>query len=303
MKPARKITLILFLFSLFFIFLPISVDASIEFNISSHTVISEVEVQVEVTVDGLKSCQDGRCYLLAGFQKASGKQYFGETKNHVEEWIPYQSSFEKEYIQENFFYFEPVDGSWRGSLNIRFNPEDSRYEGLGEYTLKVWRYTGGGKSSAGEAETMVQLNASLSSPTPTLTPTPTTAPTPTRTPTPTKTPTPTRTPTPTKGTAAATKNVDTQSPTSQSFQQSPTVTSASQAQQNGSVLGKAAKKEIDIFLPTASPSASPTAELIDLEATVAGKSRKKLSYVFFFLGGLSLIGAVFSAYKIAKNPQ
>jgi hypothetical protein len=68
----------------------------------------------------------------------------------------------------------------------------------------------------------------------------------------------------------------------------------------GSVLGRKAKRDFDIFLPTASPSAFPTAVLESLEAT-AGAKRRRISYIFFGLGALALAASGFSAYRIHKT--
>lgn len=279
MKSAIKIAFLLFV-SFFFLLL-VRVNnavASIDFSISSPSNTEETQLEIKVNIAGLTNCPENKCYLLAAFQKASGKRYFGETKNYEEEWISYESSFEKEYIQDKFFYFEPNDGIWEGIINVRFNPESSQYEGPGEYTLKAWRYTGKGKTAAGEAETIIQLQASVPIPTeipPTRLPTdvPTSTPKPTNTPKPTKASTPTKTPTPTKAKAA-------------------------KVQKTGSVLGQKAKKDFDIFLPTSSPSASPTAEL---EATVAGTRRNKIGYLFIGLGIIAFFASIFSAYRIYKS--
>lgn len=283
MKPARKIKLAFFLLSFYFIFLPISAYAvTVEIRQWPSSITAE-PFEVEVYISGPKP---GTNYLRIDLFKEDTKNYFGETFNN-NNW--YGGSDGTSYLPVEISSEGTASATLRGKVG---EPSNTEYSGPGQYKLRIRRYTSSGNAASNDSQEAVNIEIVV--PTPTLTPT--------LTPTPTKTPTPTRTPTPTKVPAAATKNVNTQSPTSQSSQQSPTVTSALKSQQTGSVLGKAAKKEIDIFLPTASPSASSAADLIDLEATVAGKNRKKLSYLFFFLGGVSLIAAAVSAYKIAKNP-
>lgn len=191
---------------------------AVSFSISNSQVNGE-EVTIDVSVSGITTCssETNKCYLQAAFTSTlDNPKYFGFTKNNQDQWYEYDNSIDKAYIQSTFFGFEPVDGSWSGTLVLKSNPDDPDYNGLGNYYVKAWRYTGNSNSYSGVSDNTltVELSGPTATPvpptptpipptstpvpataTPTKTPTPT--PKPTNTPTPNKTPTPTKSPTPT----------------------------------------------------------------------------------------------------------
>lgn len=183
---------------------------AVSFSISNPQVNGE-EVAIDVSVSGITTCssETNKCYLQAAFTSTlDNPKYFGFTKNNQDQWYEYDNSIDKAYIQSTFFGFEPVDGGWSGTLVLKSNPDDPDYNGLGNYYIKAWRYTGNSNSYSGVSDNT--LTVELSGPTatpvpptptpvpPTSTPVPATAtPKPTNILTPTKTPTKTPTPSPT----------------------------------------------------------------------------------------------------------
>lgn len=135
-------------------------------------------------------------YLQGGIRSTTSDYYFGQTQNNKGDWIDYFSSAEKEYISDNLYLTQAHNLDWSDIVHLRFTPEDPNYKGPGQYRLELRRYTGGGKTSAGESNVLlVNLTASTPTPNPSTTPIP--SPSPSPTPTPTSTPSPTVLPTPT----------------------------------------------------------------------------------------------------------
>jgi hypothetical protein len=173
--------------------------ATIAFTISNPS--GNEEIIADIQVSGLTgtSCSESRCYLQGMLTAPDTTRYFGFTADNSGGWYEYIGSPEVEYIKSNFFYFEPIEGSWSGKLKIKNNPTDLDYSGPGQYWLKVRRYSGKSTSYAGESNT---LTVDLVSTAPTSTPTPTASPTPTPTANPTVKPSVTPVPT-VKPTASA----------------------------------------------------------------------------------------------------
>lgn len=192
-----KVIVGLFILFLFFVF-PYSVFATIEFNISKfEQVVDEVTLDVSITGLTSQSCtSENKCYLQGAFQKNNGDNYFGYTQNNSGDWYEYTSSLSIDYIISNFFYLEPQSGSWSGQIKVKNNPTSSSYLGPGEYVLKLKRYSGKSTGSAGDS--MLTINLSEATPTPSPSPTqaPTAQPTAAPTATPIVKPTPTKTPSP-----------------------------------------------------------------------------------------------------------
>jgi len=193
---------IVFLFSfgsIFFLF-PTSVDA-IDFTVSEVNV-SRNELNVKASMNGVTStnCPNSKCYLLGVLRVAGGSFYFGETQNNSGVWIDYLSSYEKDYILDNFYVANIKEASWSGELKVRYKNDNVNYKGPGDYELKLRRYTGGSTNFAGEAFFTVKLDQPLPTPTATATPLETQTPTPSLVPTLSQTATPrplkTNTPTP-----------------------------------------------------------------------------------------------------------
>lgn len=157
---------------------------AISFGISNFEKIND-HYAVEASISGAAT---GSAYFVQTMlTRTDQNSYFGFTWSQKGEWLKYSSSPDKELIKSNF----PVlkNGEMQ---KILFKPDiDSpKYQGSGEYVLKMKRYTG--ESSSGYyADNSLTIN--LTEVTPTGTPTP---PTQTPTPTPVQTSTPTQTPTP-----------------------------------------------------------------------------------------------------------
>lgn len=174
--------------------------AAISFLIDSPQIAS-TEVTLNASISGLttSSCNtDGRCFLEGTLRQVGASKYFGFTQNNLGSWIDYQSSPEIEYIQNNFFDFSPISGTWSGQLKIKFSVLDSEYKGPGDYEIKIRRFSGKSQNPSGDSNILVsRLDQTIPTPTPSPTPTPTPSSTPTLSPTPTPTSTPTPSPTPT----------------------------------------------------------------------------------------------------------
>ena len=184
------------------------VFAAPQLNISDQVILN-TEVSFSASVSGLTSsscASDGRCFFQGTLRQVGASYYFGQTQNNNSSWTDYVSSPDLEYIQSTFYSFLPQSGSWSGQLKMRYSAADPKYEGPGNYELKLQRFSGKSISgSSGDSNTLtISLAATLPTPTPTPTPTSTPIPTPTPTPIPTPTPTPKPSPTPTPLPALAT---------------------------------------------------------------------------------------------------
>lgn len=157
---------------------PASVDQSQEFQIN-----------VSLTCSG---CSDS---YLRGVFYPSGISYFGYTQDNNGNWsnAPGGSC-------TTFFKVSQSDlqtGSWSGTIKFKPDKDSSYYNGPGEYSFKVGRYSY--TSSCGSSPTWSDEKIiAITGPTPSPTQVPISTPTNTQTPTPTLTNTPTLTPTPTK---------------------------------------------------------------------------------------------------------
>lgn len=178
-------------FFILFLFFSTPVLA-IDFTIFDPNV-SENKITFEASVSGLtsSSCTENKCYFQGGIQKDGGN-FFGFTKNNSGDLIEYVSSPDPAFIKNKFLYCEPVDNACNFSVSMQFNHDDPKYDGPGEYKLKLKRYTGGSSGSTEKDAGPLDIQLSIETPQPTEKPTPepTTEPTETPTPKPTKSPTP-----------------------------------------------------------------------------------------------------------------
>jgi len=195
----RKL-LVLFIF--FFVFVIVSPVHAINFEISNASVSSEdvISVDINLTDVTMANCPESKCFFQGFLRQAESDNYFGFTKNNTGDWIPYQSSPVSSYILANYLYCEVQDSSCSiAGVQMKYNSDDSKYNGPGEYELKFGRYTGQSNSQAGDFSNILSVNLTSATPTPEPTNTPTPDPTDTPEPDPTETPTPkpTKTSTPT----------------------------------------------------------------------------------------------------------
>lgn len=154
-------------------------------NITFNATLSDVTNQ---------NCPTGKCYFQGMITKKDKTEYFGFTKNNAGELKAYVSSPSPDFIKNNFLYCEPVDNSCNLTVSMSFNHDDPKYDGPGEYIVKMKRYTGE-SSSESFADNDLSVELSLATPTPTSSPT--SSPSPSPTPSPTSTPTLSKTPSPT----------------------------------------------------------------------------------------------------------
>jgi len=216
---------------LFFAFLNLSfpkVASAVEFTISDAVVSQDqIDVGVSLTEATNTNCPNQTCYLQGILRFSLGNRYFGFTKNNNDQWITYLSEPESDFIQNNFFKITITAGNWSGRLYLRFDSNDTNYEGPGNYELKVRRFTGNSKS--GSDSNILAIHLDLSTPTPTPTSNPTNTPTPTPTPTsiPTATPLKTKTPTPTAKSSVKPGSLPSSSPEVLGQTNAPTPTASS----------------------------------------------------------------------------
>ncbi len=183
---------------IFLVFLASEIKA-VDFIIS-NPVVNDTEIAVDVEISGASktNCPENICYLLGAISSTAYTRYFGFTQNNTDGWTAYTGSPGPDFIKNNFYKLELIDGAWSGTLNMKFNWDDPDYKGPGEYKIKINRYTGNSKNSAQSSnELLINLNVATPTPTPTATPTSTPSPTPepTEDASPSPTPKPTFTPT------------------------------------------------------------------------------------------------------------
>lgn len=157
---------------------PTSIDESQDF-----------QVTVNLTCSG---CSDS---YIRGVFYPSGTSYFGYTQDNNGNWSNASGS-----SCTTFYKISQSDisiGSWSGSIRFKPDKDNSYYNGPGEYSFKVGRYSYTSSCSSSPTWSDEKIIA-ITGPTPTPTPAPTSIPTQTPTNTPTPTLILTSTPTPTK---------------------------------------------------------------------------------------------------------
>lgn len=224
------------------IIIPDYVQAAISITSASPTQINTPEdiITLNVTASGLQSNTQ---YLEVGFTKSDETpNYFGLTKNSLEEWYQYKSSPTTNDLSTYFFSFVPVNGAWSGQVSAKLDLNDSGFKGAGNYDIRLSKYI----TSSASYSNVVTVSVNVTpTPTPTPSPTPTQTQTPTPSPTPQPTQVPTHTPTPTTRLVANTPT-PTQKPT-------PTPTIAEKESATfGAVLGEVASPTPTVKVESAS---------------------------------------------------
>lgn len=186
-----KAIAVLVAFILLFI-LPVSIRTSfaVTQSISLSNLPSTIDQSQEFSLSLSFSCPGCSDSYLRGVFYPSGSSYFGYTKDNNGNWSNAPGS-----NCTSFFKIAQSDlqtGSWSGVLSFKPDISSSYYNGPGEYSFKVGRYT----SSCGSPSTWSnEATIAITGPTPTFSPTNTpTPPQPTSTPLPTPSKTPTVTP-------------------------------------------------------------------------------------------------------------
>jgi len=163
---------------------------------------SEINFGQEMEVNLLFDCSGCNDSYIRGVFYPNGTNYFGYTQNNSGAWIGTEAN---RLLYFSILKTDLVESSWSGKLKVKPDPNDSAFNGTGEYLFKLGRYTSANDSSADWSN---ELSLRIIGPTPAPTQAPTNPPTATATQTATATitskPTPTRTSTP-KATAASTE--------------------------------------------------------------------------------------------------
>lgn len=164
--------------------------------------IDDQPFEFNISISG---AQSGTNYLRADLFIPNTIKYFGYTFNG--------SNY---YNESTFSQYLPIninsEGSGSATIKAKIDPESSSFEGPGNYSLKVRRYTSQ-SSYTWSNEATVNITYSLP-----ITAAPTEKPVSADTPTPTKSPTPTKTPTPTKKPTVTPTKLPSNQPTSTSIQ-------------------------------------------------------------------------------------
>lgn len=255
----------------------------------------------QINISGLEktACKSKICYLQGMFsENVSRAKNFGYTFG-PNDWFPYTSSPEKEYINTNFIPFETSpEGSWEGKIWLKPDKDHAGYKGPGKYLAKVKRYINDENTNPATDdinELLVDINEPIptptqevitETPTPTSTTAPTTTPTntPTATPTPSKTPSPTKTPTPNQVTPNPSPSLRTAS-TTQIISE---VTSTSLPPLDPDILGDSTTSS-DIILFTDSASDSQDTQLEELFVNDNHATSKPLIYKYLVIFSTVLI--------------
>lgn len=153
--------LIPFSILIFEILFVVPVFAKIEVNNSP----SKIEINKDFELDvALSNLTDPTHYLSIALHKNSGDAYFGQTQNGGN-WIEADDGNCK-----NFHSATISEGSWSGKLKGKINYNEKDFDNsLGNYLLKVFKYTDSCNKSASEDMTVELFDPN---PPPTVTPSP-----------------------------------------------------------------------------------------------------------------------------------
>ncbi len=154
---------------------------------------SIIDQSQEFMISLFLSCSGCSDSYIRGVFYPSGTSYFGYTQDNNGSWSNSPGSGCTSYYK--VAQTDLISGSWSGTLKFKPDKDSVFYNGPGEYTFKLGRYTAScGSPSLWSNETTIALTGPT--PTPTSSPaTSTVTPVPTSTVVPTKTPTLSPTPT------------------------------------------------------------------------------------------------------------
>lgn len=119
---------------------------------------SDREFEVSITLK-LPDKPGSTFYLKGAFKKGDSSNYFGQT-SVGNSWIKNNSSYSNQFKIET-----DKDGMWEGKIKIRPDPDDSGFDGTGDYIFKVGRYTDAGSGPTWSNELNLKINA-VSTPAP-----------------------------------------------------------------------------------------------------------------------------------------
>jgi hypothetical protein len=169
-------------------------------SLSISNVPTSINYQDETTIAVQFTCPDcSTDSYLRGVFYPSGSNYFGYTQNNNGSWINASGSMCDLYYKISHDQIAQ-GGSWSGVLKVKPDPGNSFYNGPGNYTFKIGRYTPSCNSPSSWSN---EVSIAITGPTPT----PYAQPTATAMPTArsTQTPMPTSFPTSTLGVTATKK--------------------------------------------------------------------------------------------------
>lgn len=92
-------------------------------------------------------------YLKGAFKKGDSSNYFGQT-SVGNSWIKNNSSYSNQFKIET-----DKDGIWEGKIKIRPDPDDSGFDGTGDYIFKVGKYTDAGSGPTWSNELGLRINS------------------------------------------------------------------------------------------------------------------------------------------------
>ncbi len=281
-----------FIFFLFFVFLPTPVSAAVTVENPPLSVSADESFQVLVHLR-IGSSAGNSYYLRPMFSHSSTPtSYFGSIKNHLDAWYNGEPSIDyKQYKKVTMNEFN----AWDGVVEIKASSGSSGYKGSGTYTFRLGYYTDGGSlSSTSDRSALAQMTITGSAASPTPTPTSSPSPSPSPSPTPSSSPTPTVSP----SVSPSLKTSPKPSPTP--IKSGPTP--------SPKVLG-VAKTATPSALPTGGSSPAPKEDKLVLGQTTAAspspqpepaKGFAGNTILAFGLMGLGLVLILFSAYTFLK---
>jgi hypothetical protein len=121
---------------------------------------SSNNINVTVQVNGLAA--NTKYYFKPALYQSGSSNYFGLTKVGSA-WIKNSQSY-----SDQFSVMTDSSGNWTGEIEFKVDPEDSGFNGTGDYILKVGRYSATGTGPTWSNQTTV--NVTDDTPEPTSTP-------------------------------------------------------------------------------------------------------------------------------------
>lgn len=122
------------------------------------TVTSEQSFKVKIDLSIPKN-PNAKFYLKGSFKKADGSNYFGLSK--ILDWAKNGDAYTKQPL-----ITIDSNGYWSGELEIKVDTSDSGFNGSGDYTFKVARYTETGSGPTWSNEEMINIKEVSSNPSP-----------------------------------------------------------------------------------------------------------------------------------------
>lgn len=132
-----KIPAIILFVVITLVILPKQTFAAFEFSSAQNAITDTEEMIISVSLDLSSSTANNTYYLRGAFYKEGTTQYFGFTINNQGE--AYNGPFSD--CQKLYGITVDAEGNWTGEIKVKADPEDSAFEGSGDYLLKVSRYT------------------------------------------------------------------------------------------------------------------------------------------------------------------